>query len=390
MVRNIQVHRGVAPVNNRKHKMKIAQIAPLMESVPPLLYGGTERIVSYLTEELVNLGHDVTLFASGDSISAANLVPCVPTALRLDSRIRDTIPYYMLMLDRVRQLADDFDILHFHIDQFQFPLFRSIAGRTVTTLHGRQDLPDLLPLYIGFDDMPLVSISNDQRRPVPKANFAATIYHGLPINAHTPTFQPKGGYLAFLGRISPEKRVDRAIQIARALGIPLKIAAKVDRVDEVYYRTEIEPLLKEPGVEFIGEINEQEKTRFLGDALALLFPVDWPEPFGLSMIEAMACGTPVLAFRCGSVPEIIDEGVTGIVVETMEDAIAALPRVIALDRHKVRQRFERRFSATRMAEDYVDLYRTLLHKSKSASEFGRLLPLRTDDTVAEKLGLHLA
>jgi glycosyltransferase involved in cell wall biosynthesis len=370
--------------------MKIAQIAPLMESVPPFLYGGTERIVSYLTEELVNLGHDVTLFASGDSITAANLVPCVPKALRLDSSIRDTIPYYMLMLDRVRQLADDFDVLHFHIDQFQFPLFRPIAGRTVTTLHGRQDLPDLLPLYVGFDDMPLVSISNDQRRPVPKANFAATIYHGLPTNAHAPTFQPNGGYLAFLGRISPEKRVDRAIQIARALGIPLKIAAKVDRVDEVYYRTEIEPLLKEPGVEFIGEINEQQKTRFLGDALALLFPVDWPEPFGLSMIEAMACGTPVLAFRCGSVPEVIDDGITGIVVETMEEAIAALPRVIALDRKKVRQRFEHRFSATRMAEDYVDLYRALLRKSKSASEFDRLLPLRSEDTVAKKLGLHLA
>lgn len=390
MVRNIQVHRGVAPANNRKHKMKIAQIAPLMESVPPLLYGGTERIVSYLTEELVNLGHDVTLFASGDSITAANLVPCVPTALRLDSRIRDTIPYYMLMLDRVRRLADDFDILHFHIDQFQFPLFRPIAGRTVTTLHGRQDLPDLLPLYVGFDDMPLVSISNDQRRPVPKANFASTIYHGLPINAHAPTLQPKGGYLAFLGRISPEKRVDRAIQIARALGIPLKIAAKVDRVDEVYYRTEIEPLLKKPGVEFIGEINEQQKTRFLGDALALLFPVDWPEPFGLSMIEAMACGTPVLAFRCGSVPEIIDDGITGMVVETMEEAISALPQVIALDRKKVRQRFEHRFSATRMAEDYVDLYRALLRKSKSASEFDRLRPLHTEDIVAKKLGLHLA
>jgi glycosyltransferase involved in cell wall biosynthesis len=274
--------------------MKIAQIAPLMESVPPRLYGGTERIVSYLTEELVALGHDVTLFASGDSITAANLVPCVPQALRLNVTIRDTIPYYMLMLDRVRQRAGEFDLLHFHIDQFHFPLFRSIASRTVTTLHGRQDLPDLLPLYLGFGDMPLVSISNDQRRPVPNANFSATVYHGLPVGLHRPIAEPRrGGYVAFLGRISPEKRPDRAIAIARSLGVPLKIAAKVDRADDVYFRTHIEPLLNEPGVEFIGEINEHQKTQFLGDAQALLFPVDWPEPFGLSTIEAMACGTPV-------------------------------------------------------------------------------------------------
>ena len=344
--------------------MKIAQIAPLIESVPPWLYGGTERIVSYLTEELVALGHDVTLFASGDSITAANLVPCVPKALRLDASVIDPIPYYMLMLDRVRQRADDFDILHFHIDQFQFPLFRPIARRTVTTLHGRQDLPDLLPLYLGFDDMPLVSISSDQRRPVPNANFAATVYHGLPVDLHRPTGQ-SGGYVAFLGRISPEKRPDRAIAIARALGIPLKIAAKVDRADETYFRTIIEPLLDGPGVEFIGEINEHQKTQFLGGAQALLFPVDWPEPFGLSMIEAMACGTPVLAFRCGSVPEIVDDGVTGAIVGTMDEAIAALPQVIALDRKKVRRRFEQRFSATRMAKDYIGVYRSLLESSKS-------------------------
>jgi len=344
--------------------MKIAQIAPLIESVPPRLYGGTERIVSYLTEELVALGHDVTLFASGDSITSANLIPCVPKALRLDDSVIDAIPYYMLMLDRVRQCADDFDVLHFHIDQFQFPLFRSIADRTLTTLHGRQDLPDLLPLYLGFDDMPLVSISNDQRRPVPKAKFAATVYHGLPVDLHRPT-GPRGNYVAFLGRISPEKRPDRAIAIARALGIPLKIAAKVDRADEAYFRKIIEPLLDGPGVEFIGEINENQKTQFLGEAQALLFPVDWPEPFGLSMIEAMACGTPVLAFRCGSVPEIVDEGVTGAIVGSMEEAIAALPRVIELDRKKVRQRFEQRFSATRMAKDYVSVYRSLTESSKS-------------------------
>ena len=347
--------------------MKIAQIAPLMESVPPRLYGGTERIVSYLTEELVALGHDVTLFASGDSITAANLVPCVPKALRLDANVLDPIPYYMLMLDRVRQRADDFDVLHFHIDQFQFPLFRSIAGRTVTTLHGRQDLPDLLPLYLGFDDMPLVSISNDQRRPVPNANFAATVYHGLPVNLHRPAARSHGNYVAFLGRISPEKRPDRAIAIARALNIPLKIAAKVDRVDEAYFRATIEPLLEGPGVEFIGEINEQQKTQFLGGAQALLFPIDWPEPFGLSMIEAMACGTPVLGFRCGSVPEIIDDGVTGAIVDTMEQAIAALPHIITFDRAKVRQRFEQRFSATRMAKDYVNVYRSLLGASQFVS-----------------------
>ena len=344
-------------------KLKIAQIAPLMESVPPRLYGGTERIVSYLTEELVGLGHEVTLFASGDSITAANLVPCVPKALRLDASVRDPIPYYMLMLDRVRQRVDDFDVLHFHIDQFHFPLFRSIAGRTVTTLHGRQDLPDLLPLYLGFGDMPLVSISDAQRRPVPDANFAGTVHHGIPTHLHRGTAEARAGYLAFLGRISPEKRPDRAISIARALGIPLKIAAKVDRVDEVYFKTQIEPLLEGGGVEFIGEINDHQKTQFLGDAQALLFPVDWPEPFGLSMIEAMACGTPVLAFRCGSVPEIVEDGITGAIVETMEEAIAALPRVIALDRKKVRQRFEQRFSATRMAKDYVGIYRSLLATS---------------------------
>ena len=353
------------PVRSDKQVLKIAQIAPLIESVPPRLYGGTERIVSYLTEELVALGHEVTLFASGDSITSANLVPCVPKALRLEKNIRDTVPYYMLMLDRARRCAHEFDILHFHIDQYHFPLFRDIAGQTVTTLHGRQDLPDLLPLYLGFDDMPLVSISRDQRCPVPSAHFAQTVYHGLPLDLHLPTTRELGGgYLAFLGRISPEKRPDRAIAIARSLGIPLKIAAKVDRVDEIYFRTQIEPLLGDPGVEFVGEINDREKTQFLGKALALLFPVDWPEPFGLAMIEAMACGTPVLAFRCGSVPEIVDEGITGAIVGSLEEAIEALPRVMALDRTKVRERFEQRFSAKRMANDYIDVYRSLLASSE--------------------------
>jgi glycosyltransferase involved in cell wall biosynthesis len=358
-----------------EEKMKIAQIAPLMESVPPRLYGGTERIVSYLTEELVRLGHKATLFASGDSVSRANLVPCVPTALRLDANVRDVIPYYMLMLDRVREHADEFDILHFHIDQFHFPLFRPIAHRTVTTLHGRQDLHDLKPLYVGFSDMPLISISNAQRRPVPNANFLATVAHGIPAHLHKPTYQPRGGYLAFLGRISPEKRPDRAIQIAVEAGIPLKIAAKVDKIDGAYFREKIEPLLDQPGIEFIGEINEREKTEFLGGARALLFPIDWPEPFGLSMIEAMACGTPVLAFRCGAVSEIVDPGVTGVIVETMEEAAKMLPQALALDRRAVRRRFEERFTATRMARDYVQAYRSLLERP-SVSERETVMPMR--------------
>lgn len=354
--------------------MKIAQVAPLMESVPPRLYGGTERIVSYLTEELVRMGHEVTLFASGDSMTFANLVSCAGMALRLDARVKDPIPYYMLMLDRVRRCADDFDIIHFHIDQFQFPMFRPIARRTVTTLHGRQDLPDLLPLYVGFHEMPLVSISNSQRRPVAHANFAATIHHGLPADLLRPRLGARGGYVAFLGRISPEKRPDRAIEIARRAGVPLKIAAKVDRVDEAYFREAIEPLLRGPGVEFIGEINEAAKAKFLGEAEALLFPIDWPEPFGLVMIEAMACGTPVLAMRCGSVSEIVDQGVTGEIVDTVDEAVAALPRVIALDRSVVRRRFEERFSAERMARDYVSLYRSQLKRPKRLDERSDVLP----------------
>ena len=283
----------------------------------------------------------------------------------------------MLMLDRVREYADEFDILHFHIDQFHFPLFRPIAHRTVTTLHGRQDLHDLKPLYVGFSEMPLVSISNAQRKPIPNANFVATVYHGIPAHSLRPTYRPSDNYVAFLGRISPEKRPDRAIRIARALEIPLKIAAKVDKVDEVYFREKIVPLLNQPGVEFIGEIDERAKSDFLGNARALLFPVDWPEPFGLSMIEAMACGTPVLAFQCGSVPEIVDPGVTGFIVDTMDEAIRTLPAVLALDRRAVRQRFEQRFSVTRMAKDYVHVYRSLLKRPllpEHESAMARLQP----------------
>jgi glycosyltransferase involved in cell wall biosynthesis len=344
--------------------MKIAQVAPLIESVPPRLYGGTERIVSYLTEELVRLGHDVTLFASGDSITSAELAPCCTRALRLDPTVRDIIPYFMLMIDKVRERAEEFDVLHFHIDLFHFPLFRSLAARTLTTLHGRQDLGDLKPFYRRFGEMPLVSISNDQRKPLLHANFVATIHHGVPAGLHRPSFE-QGSYVAFLGRISPEKRPDRAIRIARAAGIPLKIAAKIDKVDEDYFRNDILPLIDGPEVEFIGEINERDKTKFLGEAAALLFPVDWPEPFGLVMIEAIACGTPVLAFRCGSVPEVIEDGVTGKMVDSEEEAIAALPAVLSYDRRAVRQRFEERFTTARMAKDYVSSYRQLLKMRSS-------------------------
>jgi glycosyltransferase involved in cell wall biosynthesis len=346
--------------------MKIAQVAPLIESVPPRLYGGTERIVSYLTEELVRLGHDVTLFASGDSITSAELAPCCTRALRLDPTVRDIIPYFMLMIDKVRERADEFDVIHFHIDLFHFPLFRSLAARTLTTLHGRQDLGDLKPFYGRFGEMPLVSISNDQRKPLRHANFVATIHHGVPAGLYRPSFE-QGSYVAFLGRISPEKRPDRAIRIARAAGIPLKIAAKIDKVDEDYFRNDILPLIDGPEVEFIGEINERDKTKFLGEAAALLFPVDWPEPFGLVMIEAMACGTPVLAFRCGSVPEVIEDGVTGKMVDSEEEATAALPAVLSYDRRAVRQRFEERFTDAKMAKEYVSIYRRLLKTHMSGT-----------------------
>lgn len=351
--------------------MRIAQVAPLIESVPPRLYGGTERIVSYLTEELVAQGHDVTLFASGDSITSATLVPCAARALRHDAAVRDPLPYYMLMLDKVSRMAGSFDIIHFHIDQLHFPIFRGIALRTVTTLHGRQDLPDLLQLYDGFPEMPLVSISRAQTLPVPDVDHLVTIPHGLPRDLLSPTLQARGGYLAFVGRISPEKRVDRAIRIATSAGMPIKIAAKVDRVDQTYFASEIQPMLSHPLVDFVGEIDERRKQTFLGDARALLFPIDWPEPFGLVMIEAMACGTPVLAFRHGSVPEVVDEGVTGIVVDSEDEALCRLGYLLSLNRSNVRRRFEERFTASRMANDYTRLYRSLVAR---ASEGRSLKP----------------
>ncbi len=353
--------------------MRIAQIAPLYESVPPRLYGGTERVVSYLTEELVRQGHQVTLFASEDSITSAELVPCTPRALRLEPGVRDAVPHHMIMLDKVRERADDFDLLHFHIDYLHFPQFRPERARTLTTLHGRQDLADHMPFYRRFADMPLVSISNAQRMPLPNANFVATVHHGLPLDLLTPNFEPKGGYLAFLGRISPEKRPDRAIAIARSAGLPLKIAAKVDKADDSYFRDVIAPMLQGGGVEFVGEINENTKNDFLGQAAALLFPIDWPEPFGLVMIEAMACGTPVLAFRHGSVPEIVEDGLTGRIVSDVEEAVRAIPGLLALDRKAIRARFEERFSAARMSTDYVRLYQKMLREH--AASDGRLSTL---------------
>ena len=336
--------------------MRIAQVAPLMESVPPRLYGGTERIVSYLVEELVRLGHHVTLFASGDSVTTAELVPCSVTALRLDPSVRDVIPHYMLMLDQVRERMDEFDFIHFHIDHFHFPLMRPIADRTLTTLHGRQDLPDLRGFYFGFRDMPLVSISQAQRAPLPHANFVATVHHGIPADLHRPVTAPRGNYLAFLGRISPEKRPDRAIRIARRSGLPLKIAAKVDKVDQEYFDSEIAPLLREPGVEFVGEINEWEKQEFLGGAIGLLFPVDWPEPFGLVMVEAMACGTPVVTTNWGAAPELVADGITGFRRDGEDDLVEALGHVDQLETAACRAQVEAHFSGAAMVRSYEAVY----------------------------------
>jgi glycosyltransferase involved in cell wall biosynthesis len=335
--------------------MRIAQVAPLYESVPPKLYGGTERVVSYLTEELVRQGHDVTLFASGDSVTAARLVPQCAEALRLNSRCVDQLAHHVLMLEQVMQRAEDFDIIHYHVDYLHFPLSRRQRVPHVTTLHGRLDIPDLVPLYREFGEVPVVSISDAQRRPLPWLNWQATVYHGLPVDLYRPTLRP-GDYLAFLGRISPEKGVDRAIEIARRTGIKLRIAAKVDRADRDYFREVIRPLLDQPFVEFIGEIGEREKEEFLGKALALLMPLDWPEPFGLVMIEAMACGTPVIAFRRGSVPEVVSDGVTGYIVDNVEEAVIAVRYVSQLDRQRCRRVFESRFTAERMALDYLRVY----------------------------------
>jgi glycosyltransferase involved in cell wall biosynthesis len=335
--------------------MRIAQVAPLIESVPPKHYGGTERIVSYLTEELVRAGHDVTLFASGDSITNARLIASCERSLRKNERCKDPVAREVLLIDHVIEYVNEFDLIHFHTGYLHFPICRYLPVPHVTTLHGRLDLPDLISVFDRFRNEPLISISDAQRQPLSWANWQETIYHGLPKDLFT--FQPKqGDYLAFLGRISPEKRVDRAIEIAKRVSMPLKIAAKVDRADRRYFKREIEPLLTESHVEWIGEISDQQKNEFLGNAYALLFPIDWPEPFGLVMIEAMACGTPIIAYDRGSVPEVMENGVTGFIVNEIEQAVEAIGRVPDLSRAGCREVFEKRFTSRRMASDYVDAF----------------------------------
>jgi glycosyltransferase involved in cell wall biosynthesis len=340
--------------------MRIAQIAPLTEAIPPKLYGGTERVVSWLTEELVELGHDVTLFASGDSLTKAKLQPMWPRALRLDGAVRDPVALHMMMIEHVRQRAEEFDVLHFHLDYYPFSLFSRQATPFITTLHGRLDLPEHQAVFDTFPDVPVISISHSQRKPLPQANWVRTVHHGLPSNLLEPR-PAKDAYLAFLGRIAPEKAPDQAIRIAVRCKMPLKIAAKVDAVDREYFEREIEPLLQLPGIEFVGEISDREKSDFLSGAQALLMPIDWPEPFGLVMIEAMACGAPVVAYGSGSVPEIVDDGLTGFIVRNeVEAADAIRDRLSTLSRAKIRARFEERFTARRMANDYLELYRSLV------------------------------
>jgi glycosyltransferase involved in cell wall biosynthesis len=338
--------------------MKIAQVAPLTEAVPPKLYGGTERVVAYLTDALVELGHEVTLFASGDSVTKATLAPIWPTALRLDPKVKDHFVPMFMQLETVARRAHEFDMIHCHLDYFGYPLLRRLGTPSITTLHGRLDLPELPALYNLYGDIPVVSISDSQRVPLPEANYVATVLHGLPQNLLAKG-SGKGGYLAFLGRISPEKAPDAAIRIAAKAGIPLKIAAKVDRVDQEYFKTTVEPLLSLGQVEFIGEIREDQKQEFLGNATGLLFPIAWREPFGLVMIEAMACGTPVIAMENGSVPEVLENGVTGFIVHSEQEAIDAVGRIGSLDRDRIRAEFDRRFTAHRMAKNYLKLYARL-------------------------------
>jgi len=364
---------AVAAQRHKDSRMRIAQIAPLFESVPPAAYGGTERVVSYLTEELVEMGHAVTLFASGDSLTNAELVPVVPRSLRLDPGRPDWVAWHTAMLDQVFDQAAQFDVMHFHIDVLHYPLARRCATPCLTTLHGRLDLPDLRPLHERFHTMPVVSISNSQREALPKANWCATVYHGLPLNLYRMVDRP-GGYFAFVGRLSPEKRVDRAIEIALACNTPLRIAAKIDSVDRDYFRREIEPMLAHPLIEFVGEIGDADKGAFIGNARALLFPVDWPEPFGIVMIEAFACGTPVIGYDCGAVPEVLQDGITGFLVRDQEAAIQAARNIGRIDRRRCREVFERRFSVRRMAERYLQAYRALID-SHPVKHSGAVVPL---------------
>jgi glycosyltransferase involved in cell wall biosynthesis len=344
--------------------MRIAQVAPLYESVPPRYYGGTERIVSYLTEALVSAGHDVSLYASADSVTSARLIGVCPSALRLDENCIDSYCHHVVMMERVEREMSDFDVVHFHTDYLNYSLSRRQKVPSLNTLHGRLDIPDLQAVYREFPDMPVVSISDSQRTPLAWINWQATVHHGLPpdlLEFH----ERAGDYLAFLGRISPEKRVDRAIEIARKSGVKLKVAAKIDPVDRKYFENEIKHLLDDPLVEFVGEIGEDEKSAFLGNALALVFPIDWPEPFGLVMIEALACGTPVIAFRGGSVPEVIEDSVTGFVVNSVDEAVEAVKRCDQIDRRRCRNEFDQRFTSTRMAQDYVNVYERLICHSRS-------------------------
>ena len=339
--------------------MKIAQVAPLTEAVPPKLYGGTERVVSWLTEELVALGHDVTLFASGNSITSAKLASVWPRALRLDGTVRDPNALHVELVEQVARRASEFDVVHFHLDYYPFSLMSRQSTPYVTTLHGRLDLPELQPIFTTFSQAPVISISDSQRRPLPQANWIETVHHGMPERL----LQPNGSvptYLAFLGRVSPEKGLERAISVAQMCRMPLKIAAKVDTADATYFNKHIVPLLDQPGIEFIGEIDDERKPEFLSGAAALLTPIDWPEPFGLVMIEAMACGTPVVAFNRGSAPEIVEHGVTGFIVEDVTSAAGAVKQAVRLSRDGVRARFEERFTARRMAKDYLESYRTLI------------------------------
>lgn len=354
--------------------MRVAQVAPLFESVPPRLYGGTERIVHYLTEQLIELGHDVTLFASRDSKTSARLCGQCERALRLDPQQCDPVAQHLCEIEEVAQRRNEFDIIHFHVDYLHFPISRRDRLRHLTTLHGRLDIPTLEPLYREYSEMPVVSISRSQQIPLPHANWIGTVHHGLPLNLLQYSDVPED-YLAFVGRVSPEKGLARAIHIAKAVGTRLRVAAKVDTADAVYFEKHIVPLLSDPAIEFVGEIAESEKSEFMGKAKALLFPVDWPEPFGLVMIEAMACGTPVIAFRCGSVPEIIEHGLTGFIVDDVEGAISATRRIGTLDRRAVRRGFERRFTVNHMALQYLKLYTKIarggpapeLSKSRSAA-----------------------
>jgi len=338
--------------------VRIAQVAPLIESVPPRYYGGTERVVSYLTEELVKQGHNVTLFASGDSQTSANLMPIVEQALRLNKHHTDPLAHHIIMLNKLNKMAHEFDIIHFHIDMLHFAQHQYMMTPSLTTMHGRLDIPHMPIVFDEFSDIPLISISDNQRTPLPNARWYKTVYNGIPQENYT--FQPQPGeYLAFLGRISPEKGIERAIDIALSVGMKLKIAAKVDKVDEDYYQEKIKPLLNNPLIEFIGEIDEYEKNEFLGNAYATLFPIDWPEPFGLVMIESMACGTPVIAFNHGSVPEVMLHGETGFIVNTVDDAIEAVEKVETISRQCCRYIFEKRFSASQMALNYTDAYQSL-------------------------------